>query len=186
MTKVKMTCLFIFIMMTILVFITTIYPKHRYYLPNRTMWVDAQQQTFWKETSMGKWLTNFKLLDERCMKEFKMTYRQFCKLVDMLSPYIKKQDTNMRAAFPIDKVVAIAVQPLYYGSMLYMARHHLGNLPSISSKFTHNTCEVLVIYFYNKYIQILKGEALQEIMANLKTLHEYPTCGEQLMESIFV
>ena len=112
-----------------------------------------------------------------------MTYRQFCKLVDMLSPYIKKQDTNMRAAFPTDKVVAIALQTLCYGSMLYMARHHLGNLPSISSKFAHN---IRVIYFYNKYIQILKGEVLQEIMANLKALHEYPICGEQLMESIFV
>ena len=48
MTKVKITCLFIFIMMTILVFITTICPKHRYYLPNRTMWVDVEQQTFWE------------------------------------------------------------------------------------------------------------------------------------------
>jgi hypothetical protein len=30
-----------FIMMSLLVLITKIYPKHQYYLPNRTMWVDA-------------------------------------------------------------------------------------------------------------------------------------------------
>jgi hypothetical protein len=30
-----------FFMMSLLVFVTTIYPKRCYYLPNRTMWVDA-------------------------------------------------------------------------------------------------------------------------------------------------
>jgi hypothetical protein len=54
------------------------------------MWVDAQQQTFWEEIVIGGWMINFKLLDEHWMKEFRMTYRQFCKLIDMLSPYIKK------------------------------------------------------------------------------------------------
>jgi hypothetical protein len=29
------------------------------------MWLDAQQQTFWNEIVMGKWLTIPKLLDER-------------------------------------------------------------------------------------------------------------------------
>jgi hypothetical protein len=82
--------------------------------------------TFWKEIVMGKWLTNPKLLDERWMKEFMMTYRQFCKLVDMLSFYIKKQKINMRVAIFIDKAVAI---DLGYRGMLYMAGHHLENLP---------------------------------------------------------
>ena len=39
---------------------------------------------------MGEWLRNPKLLDECWLKEFWMTYRQFCKLVDMLILLIKK------------------------------------------------------------------------------------------------
>jgi hypothetical protein len=163
-----------FIMMFLLVFITTINPKRRYYLPNRTMWVDARQQTFWVEIVMGKWLKNPKLLDERWMKEFRMAYRQFYKLVDMLSLYIKKQDTNMRVAIPIDKAVAIALHRLGYGGTLYMAGHHLGNSPSTSSKFIHNICKVLETHFYNRYIQIPEGEALQEIMAGFESITGIP------------
>jgi hypothetical protein len=55
-----------------LVFITTIFPKCRYYLPDRTLWVDARQETFWEEIVMGEWLTNLELLDERWVKEFRM------------------------------------------------------------------------------------------------------------------
>ena len=54
------------------------------------------------------------------VKEFKMTYWLFCKLVDILFLCIKKQDTNMKAAIPIDKAVAIALDRLGYGSTLYM------------------------------------------------------------------
>jgi hypothetical protein len=67
----------------------------------------------------------------------------------MLSPYIKKQDTIMKAAIPIDKAVAIALHRLGYRGMLYLAKHHLGNSSSTSSKFIHNICEVLVTHFYN-------------------------------------
>jgi hypothetical protein len=60
------------------------------------------------------------------MEEFRMTYRQFCKLVDMLSPSTKKQDTNIRVVIPIDKVVAITLRRLGYRGTLYIVGHHLG------------------------------------------------------------
>jgi hypothetical protein len=92
----------------------------------------------------------------------------------MLSPYTKKQDTNMKGAIPIDKAVAIALHRFGYRCTLYMAGHHLGNPPSTSSKFIHNICEVLVTHFYNIYIQIPEGEALQEIRASLESLTGIP------------
>jgi hypothetical protein len=76
----------------------------------------------------------------------------------------------MRAAISIDKAIAIALHRLGYGGTLYTARHHLKNSPSVSSKPTHNICEVLVPHFYNKYIHILDGEVLQEIMAGFESL----------------
>ena len=161
-------------MMSLLIFITTLYSKRLYYLPNRTMWIDVRQQTFWEKIVMGKWLRNLQLLDERWQKEFRMTYRQFCKLVDMLSPFIQKEDTNMRAAIPNNKTIAIALHRLGYGGTFYMAGHHLENSPSTSSKFTHNICEVIVTHFYDRYIQIPKGEALQEIMARFESLKGIP------------
>jgi hypothetical protein len=67
-----------------------------------------------------------------------------------------------------------------------MARHHLGNSPSVSSKFTHNICEVLATYFHDICIQILEGEALQEIMVGFESLTRTPYMWEQLMKPIFV
>ena len=119
---------------------------------------------------IGEWLTNPKFLDEHWMKELRMTCRQFCRLFDMLFPFIKKQDTNMRATIPIDKAVAIALHRLSYRSMLYMARYHLENLPLVSSRFIHNIFGVLVIHFCNTYNQMLDGEALQEIMAGFESI----------------
>jgi hypothetical protein len=109
-----------------------------------------------------------------------MTHRQFCKLVDMLSLFIKKKDTNMRAAIPIDKAVIIALHRLGYGGTFYMAGHHLENSPSTSSKFTRNICEILITHFYNRYIQIPEGEALQEIMVGFGSLIGIPYMWEAI------
>ena len=131
-----------------------------------------------KKIVMDEWLRNLQLLNEHYRKEFRMTYRQFCKLVDMLSSFIQKEDTNMRVAIPNDKAVAIALHRLGYGGTLYMARHHLGNSPSTSSKFTHDIFEVLISHFYDKYIQIPEGKALQEIMAGFESLIGIPYMWE--------
>ena len=75
-------------------------------------------------------------------------------LVNMLFPYIKKQDTNMEAAFPVNKEIATALDRVSYGE------HHLENLPSILSKFTYSICEVFESHFYDIYIQIAKHDVL--------------------------
>jgi hypothetical protein len=76
----------------------------------------------------------------------------------------------MRVVVPIDKAIAIALHKLGYGGTLYMAEHHLENLPLVSSKFTNNICEVLVTHFYDRCIQISMGDALQKIMACFESL----------------
>jgi hypothetical protein len=40
------------------------------------------------------------------MKEFRMAYKEFYKIVDMLFSYNKIQDTNMRGVIPIKKAIA--------------------------------------------------------------------------------
>ena len=80
----------LFIYIALSKFFTMLYCVPRYYLPNRTMWLDSCQQTFWEEIVKGEWLINPSLLDERYLKEFSMTYRQFNKLVEMVTPFIKK------------------------------------------------------------------------------------------------
>ena len=64
----------LFIHIALSKFFTMLYCGPQYYLPNRTMWLDSRQQTFWEEIVKGKWLI-LSLLDERYLKEFRMTYR---------------------------------------------------------------------------------------------------------------
>jgi hypothetical protein len=41
---------------------------------------------------------------------------------------------------------------------------------SVSFEFSHNICEVFVTHFYDRYIQIPKDNALQEIRAGFGSL----------------
>ena len=63
---------------------------------------------------------------------------------------------------------------LGFEGILHTAGHYLENLPSVSFKFTQNICEVLIPQFCDKYIQVLEGDALQEIIASLESFSEMP------------
>ena len=145
----------LFIHIALSKFFTMLYCVPRYYLPNRTMWLDSCQQTFWEEIVKGEWLMNPSLLDERYLKEFRMTYRKFNKVDEIAISFIKKQDTNWRNAIPIDKVVAIALHKLGHGGSFRIGGNYLGVSTSVTSKFTHNLCKILVMEFHDRYNHIL-------------------------------
>ena len=150
----------LFIHIALSKFFTMLYCISRYYLPNRTMWLHSHQQTFWEEIVKGEWLMNPSLLDERYLKEFRMTYKQFNKLIEMVILFIKKQDTNWRNAIPVDKVVAIVLHRLGHRGSLCVGGNYLGVSAVVTSKFTHNLCKILVMEFHDRYIHIPEGEAL--------------------------
>ena len=50
----------------------------------------------------------------------------------------------------------------------------LGVSATVTSKFIHNLCKILIIEFYDRYIHIPKGEALQEITIRFETLIGIP------------
>lgn len=149
-------------------------PKPRYYLPSRTMWLDYRQKVFWEEICTKEWMRRPDLLDSRWTKEFRMTHRQFYKLVEMLSPFITKQKTFMRDPIPNDKVLAIVLHRLGYAGSVYIGGHYLGVSAATTSKFTHKVCQVLVQQFYNRYIQIPEADELQNIMSGFENLTGVP------------
>jgi hypothetical protein len=75
----------------------------------------------------------------------------------------------MRTTIPVYKKVTIVLSKLYYARSTYRSGMHLGISPSTKSMFTNEICKVLVIHFYDKYIQISKSyHVLQGIRASFE------------------
>ena len=121
----------------------------------------------------GNWLTNPKKIDKRYKKEFKMTHKQFYKLVDILSFFfIEMQVTKMGATIHVDKKISIVLSKLCYARSTYRSGIHLEIFPSTIFVFTNEICKVLMVHLKNKYIHIQKaiihykklGQALKIIL----------------------
>ena len=103
-----------------------------------------------------------------------MTYSQFSKLINMLTPYLKKQDTKMKKAVPINKKITFVLRRLGFRNHISKSGNYLGLFPASTSKFTHEVCKVFVTHFNKEYIQDSEGKELEEIMNGFEALSGVP------------
>ncbi|CAF3621400.1 unnamed protein product, partial [Rotaria sp. Silwood2] len=73
----------------------------------------------------------------------------FTQLINQIGPYLKKEDTILRAAIPVDKRIACALYLLGTTSELRRIGHLFGIGKSSAVCVLHDFCSVIVeIYFY--------------------------------------
>ena len=150
------------------------YPKPCYFQPHRQLWLDTRAHTFWTDIVRRSWLFDPLQINQRYKNQFQMTHAQFEKLVKILSPFIKKQDTKFRDAITVEKKLGIVLHRLCQGGSTYRVGNHFGVFAATVTMFTIDVCKVLVNHFYNTYIKIPDDETLQEIMNGFKTLTGIP------------
>ena len=100
-----------------------------------------------------------------------MTHAQFEELVEIMSPFIKKQDIKLRNAIPIEKKMGIVLHQLYQrlGST-YRIDNYFGISAVTVIIFIIDVYQTLVNHFYNTYIKIPDDETLQKIMKGFENL----------------
>ena len=98
-----------------------------------------------------------------------MTHAQFEKLVKILAPFIKKQDTKFRDAIIVENKLGIILHRLCQRGSTYRVGNHFGVSFATVTMFIIDVCKVLVNHFYNTYIKIPDDETLQEIMKGFET-----------------
>ena len=148
--------------------------KPRYFQPRRQLWLDTRAHTFWTDIVRGSWLFDPLRINQRYKNQFRMTHGQFEKLVKMLAPFIKKQDTKFRDAITVEKKLGIVLHRLCQGGSTYRVGNHFGVSAATMTIFTIDVCKVLIHQFYNTYIKIPDDETLQEIMNGFETLTGIP------------
>jgi hypothetical protein len=137
--------------------------------------MEYRSQSQWNEVYQGCYLTNqLAMLQEHWRKDFKLSYFQFSKLLDMLKPFIQKKDTCFKNAIPATKALAMVVYRLAFGGVVQRTRDFLGVGPTTTSKYTHMICEALVDNFYDKYIKILEGQQSETIMPRFRKITNIP------------
>jgi hypothetical protein len=68
--------------------------------------MEYRSQTEWNEVYQGRYLNNQpELLQKRYKRDFKLSHFQFMQLLEMLKPFIQKNDTRWRGAIPAVKTL---------------------------------------------------------------------------------
>lgn len=92
---------------------------------NREIWTRSWLQRRREFGFYRRFLTEIKVDDTETFKKFtRMTPDNFQKLVTIVSPYITKQDTNMRESIRAEERLFITVRFLATGTVLYTKKEN--------------------------------------------------------------
>ncbi|CAF3068258.1 unnamed protein product [Rotaria sp. Silwood2] len=114
-------------------------------------------------------------------KQFKDNFRiqrsTFTQLINQIGPYLKKEDTILRAAIPVDKRIACALYLLGTTSELRTIGHLFGIGKSSAAYVLHDFCSVIVeIYFYRLIKFPTRHYEIRETTSAFLTKYNYPMC----------
>ncbi|KAG6933784.1 hypothetical protein G0U57_018479, partial [Chelydra serpentina] len=138
--------------------------------------VDAVEQRFWaRETSMDWWdRIVLQVWDEsQWLRNFRMRKGTFLELCELLSPALKRQDTQMRAALTIQKQVAIALWKLATPDSSRSVANQFG--------VGKSTVGVAVMQVANAIVELLLSKVVT--LGNMQVIIDgfaamgFPNCG---------
>ena len=89
--------------------------------------------------------------DKLFVQQFRLSYPTFLSLRDEIGPYIKKQDTNMRKAIPVELRIAVALYKLAHCPSYRQLSQTLGVSPSSCQEICEEVYLVICRHLYPKY-----------------------------------
>lgn len=130
----------------------------------------GQHRTIWTHPDVigtGIWEKVVPLLTSaRFKSHFRMHKETFAELVAALEPYIKKNDTVMRKAIPVDKRVGIALFILKSNSDTACASLAFGIGRSTVAAILHEVCLAISQHLYKKAVRFPKTNAEKQVYAD--------------------
>lgn len=106
------------------------------------------------------------LTTNRFKANFRMHKETFDELVASLEPFIKKNDTVMRKAIPVDKRVGIALFMLKSNSDTACTSLAFGVGRSTVPAILHEVCHAISNYLYKKAVRFPKTNAEKQVCAD--------------------
>ena len=137
----------------------------------RVVWA-KERSTYWWERivkltfSPNDWIENFR------MSESTFTY-----LCNELRQTIKKKDTEMRKAIPVEQRVAITLWRLATTTDYRTIGHLFGVSKATVCVIVKDVCSAIVEVLLNQYIKVPTGDSLKEVMRGFEHKWGFPQCA---------
>ncbi|XP_072858744.2 uncharacterized protein LOC110082590 isoform X5 [Pogona vitticeps] len=127
------------------------------YRPNdRTVWSKTQKTDWWDnllagQPDNGEWI-----------RYFRMSRAAVLDLVEKLRPVLQREDTNMRAAIPVDKRVALTLWKLATSDSYRSVANQFGVGVSTVSVIVMEVCEAIHDVLLKHVVQLGEAQAVME------------------------
>ncbi|XP_053116340.1 uncharacterized protein LOC128329348 [Hemicordylus capensis] len=127
------------------------------YRPNdRTVWSKTQKTDWWDNLVAGQ------LDDGEWIRYFRMSRDAVLELVEQLRPVLQREDTNMRAAIPVDKRVALTLWKLATSDSYRSVANQFGVGVSTASVIVMEVCEAIHDVLLKHVVQLGDAQAVME------------------------
>ncbi|XP_034986033.2 uncharacterized protein LOC118092265 isoform X2 [Zootoca vivipara] len=137
------------------------------YRPNdRTVWSKTQKTDWWDNLVAGP------AEDGEWVRYFRMSREAVLELVERLRPVLQREDTNMRAAIPVDKRVALTLWKLATSESYRSVAHQFGVGVSTASVIVMEVCEAIHDVLLQDVVQLGDAQAVMEGFERLG----FPNC----------
>jgi hypothetical protein len=149
--------------------------------PPHFWWKELKQYTHWDLMETNVWHTTSEIKDTKFLLHYKMNFEAFNNLVLELTSFLQSSCLNLvRPQLKIKKIMAIVIYRFVHGfSATHMAdQFNVG--ASIIRKYVDIVYDVLIDKdkLFNKYISILLGQYLKDIITRFENLIGIPNiCG---------
>lgn len=141
--------------------------------------LSVHQHAVWSYPKSGEWWSQIvvNMTDKQFKDNFRIQRSTFKELVDQIGIFLKKEDTVLRIAIPVDKRVACALYSLGTTSELRTIGHLFGIGKCTVANILHEFCSIIVEIFLNRLIKFpTKHQEIQETIDSFFIKYDYPMC----------
>ncbi|XP_015276457.1 PREDICTED: uncharacterized protein LOC107118608 [Gekko japonicus] len=127
------------------------------YRPNdRTVWSKTQKTDWWDNLLASQFDSS------EWVRYFRMSREAVLELVERLRPVLQREDTNMRAAIPVDKRVALTLWKLATSDSYRSVANQFGVGVSTASVIVMEVCEAIHDVLLKHVIQLGDAQAVMD------------------------
>ncbi|XP_048361784.1 putative nuclease HARBI1 [Sphaerodactylus townsendi] len=134
----------------------------------RRFWVyPHRSRDWWYNCVWSSWN------DEEWLKNFRMSRGTFQRIVDSLAPALRRQDTRMRAALPVEMRVGMAIWYLASPNSFREVRQQFGVGTTTAFEAVHEFCEAVKNILFKRVVRF--ADPVEKVMRGFANIG-FPQC----------
>ena len=142
-----------------------------HHAPERSLWVKERSSHWWQH------VVNCMFMPHDWLENFPMSHATFLYLCNELRSSVKKDDTVMRKAIPVEQRIALTLWFLSTNADNRTIGHLFGVSKATICVVTKQVCSAIVEILLPKYIQFPSGDGLTQVVDGFKHKLGFSQCA---------